>query len=221
VRIDRRIGPKQPRGWIVLATMLLMVSQISSTSRAQAKAAQPPIKDLAQTWAQQLMAAFPKPPKGWRIGTGAIYGDQIMASDQGAGQRWRYLPTATRVYLSGGGKGQKQLRLRAVLAPVRWVSEKRRQMTRLAEKAAHCVSQPTIDGQMAWLLGWFDAAARKRQPRGNTCVPGARLIVLSGRAIITLSTSHHVGNAGLMVARGIRYKAIAKITVDPNSEKQE
>ena len=201
--------------------MLVVALHMHGTSVAQPKAAQPPTREQAQIWARQLMAAFPKPPKGWRIGTGAIFGDQITAPDQGAGQHWRYLPTAGRVYLSGSGKGQKQLRLRAVLAPARWVSEKRRQLTRLAEKAAHCVSQPKIDEQMAWLLGWFDVAARQRQPRGNTCVPGARLIVLSGRAIITLSTSHDVGGAGLLVARGIRYKAIAKITVDPNNEKQE
>lgn len=161
--------------------------------------------------ARQILATFPKSSRGWRVGKGTIFGDQASAPDQGAGQRWRYLPTAARVYLAGRGTVPKQLRLRAILTPARWARQKRRQMARLAEKAPHCVSQPKIAGADAWLLGWFDHAKRKRQPKGNTCVPGARLVIVAGRLILTLSTSHHVGSAGLRIARAIDYKVLAAL----------
>ena len=192
-------------GSVGFALSLLVAS--AQVLQAQSKPG-PPTRDQAMIWARQLLAAFPKAPAGWRVGAGALFGDQIAAPDQGAGQRWRYLPTAVRVYLHGNGAMQRQLRLRAILAPAGWVSEKRRQMSKLTSRVPHCVSKPEPSGQEAWLLGWFDAAARHRQPKGDTCIPGARLVVLSGRVILTLSTAHNVGAAGLKVAQSVGYKQL-------------
>lgn len=151
-------------------------------------------KDYAEKVAAALKAAMPPAPKGWRVATGAIYGERAEAADQGTISAWRWLPKAIRYYEQGGTR----IHVEAWYVPPAWVARKRRQLRFFQEKTPHCVTELSIKTREAWLLGNF-----KKAPEGASACIGAQLVVISGAVMLTIKGEER--HAGIMKALAARF----------------